>query len=239
MFGKDKVLKMNFNNGKVNVSDVLDLEYFETYDKINSSLKNYLNNSHKEIKNGNNYLRSMMDIWDADFELKVKGHLESLGIDNILPMSLTEYKSLCNFACDKSFSYAIFESNAIDIVGVVALLMTITKEKDIDVIVKSKEFEVVLTMIKVYLDYVESYMSIKRENVKEFLLRKKIYGTELPTDFDGLNVLTWRFFRDYYAFNYACKQLAWKYRKLGKDVRDTLLALHLVFCMNQLNRLIF
>lgn len=239
MFDKERILKVGFNNVKVNVSDVLDLEYFETYGKINSSIKDYFDSSQKEIKNGNNYVKNMMNMWDSDLELKVKGHLETIGVDNIVPASLTEYKSLCNFACDKSFSYAIFETNAIDIVGIVILLMTITGEKDIDVIICSKEFEAILTMIILYLDYVESYINLKREKVKGFLVRKNIYGVDHPTDFDGLNVLIWRFFRDYFAFNYACKQLAWRYRRLGKDVKDTLLALYFSLCINQLNKFTF
>ena len=103
----------------------------------------------------------------------------------------------------------------------------------------AKEFEAILTMIILYLDYVESYINLKREKVKGFLVRKNIYGVDHPTDFDGLNVLIWRFFRDYFAFNYACKQLAWRYRRLGKDVKDTLLALYFSLCINQLNKFTF
>lgn len=238
MEGSITFKKLNFKKG-IDISKVHELKYFSTHANINYHLDKYMNKHRNSIKKGSDYYKEISNKWTDELETKIVEVLKNTNFISKYPHILGDENRKISFDHDKTFSYGGLMGNNINVLNLSILLMVILEEDDINKVLNSKEFEITLSMIQDYIEFIEEYLKHNEASIIQFIDNKKLGIDSQPSDFDSLNLLVWKFFRDVEALKYANRKTPLRYRSFTNKIKDTLLAIYLSCCIAKLNNFAF
>ena len=235
MLFRKRVLKLNYNNNKIDTRKVIDTDYFSTYISITDFISNYLDKNGNATKQGYIDFMNAKESWNNDLISMIHENVSKDFLYNKFEFLKSANIELC-FREENKFLFAMYDDIGIDINSLVILGRSLTGEKDIDRLLNSEDFEVIVTTIYLYILFVRENFSKNKDKIREFIKTRKISGDDLPSDFDGLSILVWKFARDVQALNYACSQITRTKRSLAIKTSNTLKAAYITTCLTQLNK---